>query len=190
MKKIVKWFAQGLLILGPIAITIWVAYRVFQIIDHLVPAKIPGVGFIITITFITLIGLLGSTLMGGLFHYLENIFSKLPLLNILYNAIRDLLAAVAGENKKFNKPVTVQLSPESSARLVGFMTKDDLTHLGLKDEVCVYCPHSYNFSGQLVVVKKNLVKPIDADSGTVMSFIVSGGVAGGPKKTKIRQLAT
>jgi uncharacterized membrane protein len=188
MKKIVKWFAEGLLILAPIFITIWVAYRVFQVIDHLVPAKIPGVGFIITITFITLIGLLGSTLMGGLFRYLENVFSKLPLLKILYNAIRDLLAAFAGENKKFNQPVTVQLFPESSARLVGFITQDDLNHLGLKDEVSVYCPHSYNFSGQLVVVTKNMVKPINADSSTVMSFVVSGGVAGGPPKAKIKRL--
>ncbi len=181
MKRIVKWFVEGLLILAPIAITIWVAYKIFLVIDHLVPVKIPGVGFIITITFITLVGFLGSTLLGGLFRYLENFFSRLPLIKILYNAIRDLLEAFAGEKKRFNKPVTVKLTPEGSTRLVGFITQDDLNHFGLRDVVSVYCPHSYNFSGQLLIVPKEMVEPLNADSSTVMSFVVSGGVAGGPR---------
>lgn len=184
MKKIVKWFAEGLLILAPIFITIWVAYRVFQVIDHLIPAGMPGVGFVITLTFITLVGFLASTLLGGLFRYIEKLFSRLPLLKILYTALRDLLAAFAGEKKKFNQPVMVQLLPKSNTRIVGFITREDLAHLGIKEEVSVYCPHSYNFSGQLLIVPKSMVKPIPADSSTVMSFVVSGGVAGGPEYKK------
>jgi len=183
MKRVVKWFAEGLLILAPIFITIWVAYEVFQVIDHLIPAKVPGMGFIITLSFITFIGFLGSTLLGGLFRYVENIFSRLPLLKILYNALRDLLAAFAGENKKFNQPVMVRLSTDSKAKLMGFITQDDLSHLGINKDVSVYCPHSYNFSGQLLIVPKEMVEPLDADSSTVMSFVVSGGVAGGPNSS-------
>jgi len=184
MKKLIKWFAEGLLILAPIAVTIWVTYEIFLMIDHLVPAKIPGMGFIITLTFITFIGFLGSTLLGGLFRYVERVFSRLPLLKILYNAIRDLLAAFAGEKKKFNKPVMVRLSHDSDAKLVGFITQDDLNHLGVSNDVSVYCPHSYNFSGQLFIVPKELVEPLSADSSTIMSFVVSGGVAGGPKNAE------
>lgn len=180
MKRIVKWFAEGLLILAPIFITIWVAYRIFEVIDHIIPVNIPGVGFIITLTFITFVGLLGSTLLSGLFNYIGNIFSRLPLLKLLYNALRDLLDAFAGEKKKFNQPVVVRLSSESQAKLIGFVTQDDLNYLGIKDEVSVYCPHSYNFSGQLLIVKKEMVEPISADSSTVMSFVVSGGIAGKP----------
>ncbi|MBW1812734.1 MAG: DUF502 domain-containing protein [Deltaproteobacteria bacterium] len=184
MKRIVKWFAEGLLILAPIFITIWVAYEVFQVIDHLIPAKVPGMGFIITLSFITFIGFLGSTLLGGLFRYIEKIFSRLPLLKILYNALRDLLAAFAGEKKKFNQPVMVRLSHDGMAKLVGFITQDDLNHLGISNEVSVYCPHSYNFSGQLLIVSKEMVEPLNADSSTVMSFVVSGGVAGTPKSSE------
>jgi len=186
MKRIVKWFAEGLLILAPIFITIWVAYRIFEVIDHLIPVNKPGVGFIITLTFITLIGILGSTLLGGLFRYIESVFSRLPLLKILYTAIRDLLSAFAGEKKKFNKPVMMRLTKGSGVKLVGFVTQDDINYLGIKDEISVYCPHSYNFSGQLFIVPKEMVEPLNADSSIVMSFVVSGGVAGRPAVSKTK----
>jgi len=179
MKKIAKWFAQGLVILAPILITLWVAYEVFQWIDGLIPAKVPGMGFVITLALITFFGFLASTFMGSVFRYLERLFAKLPLLKILYNALRDLMEAFAGDQRKFDLPVLVRLTPGSEAHLVGFITQKDLTHLGIDGMVSVYCPHSYNFSGQLIVVPGNMVTPLKADSSTVMSFAVSGGVAGG-----------
>ena len=50
---------------------------------------------------------------------------------------------------------------------------------GLKDHVAVYFPQSYNFAGNLLVFPKDQVRPLDAESSEVMSFIVSGGVSGG-----------
>ena len=41
----------------------------------------------------------------------------------------------------------------------------------------MYIPHSYNFSGNLYVVEKKYITPIDASSSEVMKLIVSGGVA-------------
>jgi uncharacterized membrane protein len=46
----------------------------------------------------------------------------------------------------------------------------------LNDEVAVYCPHSYNFSGNLYIVPKDKVTPIKTDSTDFMRFVVSGGV--------------
>jgi uncharacterized membrane protein len=180
MKKIAKWFGQGLVIMAPIFITLWAAYEAFQLIDGLIPAKVPGVGFIMTLALITFFGFLASTFMGGVFRYLERLFARLPLLKILYNALRDLMEAFAGDQRKFDQPVLVRLAPGSEAHLVGFITQRDLSHLGIGDMISVYCPHSYNFSGQLIVVPAQMVSPLTADSSTVMSFTVSGGVAGGP----------
>jgi uncharacterized membrane protein len=39
-------------------------------------------------------------------------------------------------------------------------------------------PHSYNFSGNILVVKNELVHPWDVNSTDAMKFIVSGGVSG------------
>ena len=60
------------------------------------------------------------------------------------------------------------------------MTNDDIASLNInKDRVLVYIPHSYNFSGNLFVVEKKYITPIDTDTPTseIMKLIVSGGVA-------------
>jgi uncharacterized membrane protein len=42
----------------------------------------------------------------------------------------------------------------------------------------VYCPHSCNFSGELFIVPKELIRPVDMPSSEAMKLIISGGVAG------------
>ena len=182
MKTALKWFAQGVIILVPMIFTVYGAARVFKYIVSLIPASFPGGGFIPTIALITFVGFLGSNVLKGLFNQLEVVFSRLPLLKILYGAVKDLLEAFAGEKKKFDKPVTVKMGPSSRVKLMGFITQQDLAYLGMKGEVTVYCPHSYNFSGQMMIVPKSFVKPLKMDSSDVMSMVVSGGVAGGPEE--------
>jgi uncharacterized membrane protein len=48
----------------------------------------------------------------------------------------------------------------------------------MSEYVAVYCPHSYNFSGQLHLVLASRVRPLDAASADAMAFVVSGGVSG------------
>ncbi len=43
------------------------------------------------------------------------------------------------------------------------------------DLVAVYCPHSYNFSGELFLVPKENVTFLELPSSEVMKFVVSGG---------------
>ena len=50
-----------------------------------------------------------------------------------------------------------------------------------KDKVAVYFPHSYNFSGELFIVPKANIKPVDINSSDVMKFIVSAGLTGWEK---------
>jgi uncharacterized membrane protein len=61
---------------------------------------------------------------------------------------------------------------------LGFLTEEDLSTLDEKEKVAVYFPHSYNFSGELFIVPKNQVRPIDISPSVVMKFIISGGVSG------------
>ena len=46
------------------------------------------------------------------------------------------------------------------------------------DTMAVYIPQFYNFAGNMIVVPKEQVIPIDIDSGKVMTCVVSGGVSG------------
>jgi len=183
MKSILKYFLRGLLVFVPVGLTIFILVYVFTSLDKLFsklfPITFPGMGFIVTIGGIFLIGLFASNFVGKkLFGLMDKILNKVPLVKMLYGAIRDLVEAFAGEKKKFDKPVLVTLGPGCDAKVVGFMTRENLENLGLKDHVAVYLPQSYNFAGNVLLFPKEAVKPLDIESSEAMTFIVSGGVAG------------
>jgi uncharacterized membrane protein len=54
---------------------------------------------------------------------------------------------------------------------------------GRQDQVAVYLPAAFNFGGNLVVVPKDRVQPVDMPTSEVMAFVFSGGVAGERKPT-------
>lgn len=177
MRKLTTYFLKGLAFLVPVVATIFVVYIVFVKIDKLFKFPIPGVGFIITIIAITAIGFIGSNFLTRKFvNSVDNLFSRLPLIKMIYTSARDLTSAFVGDRKGF-KPVAVTLSPGSNIQVIGFATKEGLEELGLADNVAVYLPQSYNFAGNLIIVPKEQVRPLSADSAEVMKFVVSGGVA-------------
>ncbi len=188
MKRFLKYFLRGLLVFVPVGVTIFILVYVFNGLDALFNKLLPFiqytglrllVGLLVTIGGIFLIGLFASNFVGKkLFGLLYKIFTNVPLIKMLYSANKYLVEAFAGEKKKFDKPVLVTLGTSSSAKIIGFMTRENLDNLGLKDHVAVYMPQSYNFAGNVLIFPKEAVKPLDIESSEVMTFIVSGGVAG------------
>lgn len=177
MKKITGYFFQGLIVVTPIAASIYIVYLLFTKVDSWLNLPFPGLGLLITLAAVTLVGFLASNFVTKqLFEYLEKLLSKLPLVKILYSSIKDLINAFVGDKRSFDKPVLVCLGENAS--VVGFVTREDLAFLGLPDHLAVYLPQSYNFAGNLLVVPGNCVKPISANSSDVMAFLVSGGVSG------------
>ncbi len=188
MKRIVRYFFQGLLVFVPAGLTILVLAYVVTSLDRLfgnllrvkeIPGLGLGIGLAGTLVIITLIGFLASNFIGSrLVRLVDRIFKRLPLVRILYNSTKDLIAAFFGEAKKFDKPVLVSLGPDSYAKIIGFITRESLEAFGLKDHVAVYFPQSYNFAGNVLIFPKQAVKPLGIPSSDAMTFIVSGGVAG------------
>jgi uncharacterized membrane protein len=179
MGRLLGYFARGLVLLVPLAVTIWVCWLVFTRVDGWLGLPIRGAGFAATIALITLVGFLGSSLLTrSAVSVLESLLSRLPFVRLLYGATKDLLNAFVGEKRRFDKPVLMAVYENSPLRMVGFVTQESLDHLGLHSHVSVYCPHSYNFSGQLYVVPATQVTPLDVASADAMAFTVSGGVSG------------
>lgn len=179
MRRLLGYFARGLVLLAPLAVTGWICWIVFTNVDGWLGLPIPGAGFVATLALITLFGFLGSNLLTrSAVGALEGLLGRLPFVRLLYGSTKDLLNAFVGEKRRFDKPVLVSLVPDGSVRLMGFLTQESLHHLGLNNEVAVYCPHSYNFSGQLYVVSVSQIQPLDVTSADAMAFVVSGGVAG------------
>lgn len=181
MKRVVSYFFRGLVLTVPLAVTIAVTWWILTAIDGWLRISIPGVGFVITIVAITLVGFLGSTfLWNQAMEALEAALERLPFVRLLYNSTKDLLNAFVGEKRRFDAPVLVTLSADGAVRSFGFITQQSLEALGLKKDVAVYFPQSYNFAGQLVVVPTDRVQRLDAVSSDVLAFIVSGGVTDVP----------
>ena len=185
-KKLINSFLQGLLLLVPVSVTIWVIYSIFELIDnlltgpikHVLGVNIPGLGLLILIIVISLVGLLGSTIIfKPVVSYLDDLMAKAPLIKIIYTSTKDLISAFVGQKRSFKEPVLVRLSKEWEVERVGYITNRSLDVLGDPGEkVAVYLPHAYAWSGNLYIVPAENVKLINAPSMEVMKFIISAGV--------------
>lgn len=178
--RLLNYFFRGLLFVVPLALTIYIIIEALDFVDGLIEGiDIPGLGFLIIVVNITFIGYLTSTFITKpFFEWLERALMKIPLANIIYTSIKDLIAAFVGDKKKFNIPVTVAFNEERTILKIGFITRDDLKVLDLEGYISVYLPHSYNFSGNHFLVDKKMIRPLNMTGAAAMKFIVSGGVSG------------
>ena len=176
MRTLTRSFAQGLLVLAPVAITIWVVFFTVTTLDRWLNTRIPGLGIVIAAIGITVIGYLTGNVVGNkLLSWLEAGMQRVPLIRILYNALRDLFGAFVGSQRKFDKPVAVEMNAHG-LKVLGFLTAQHFDDPQLEGHVSVYLPESYNFAGNLVVVPTGRVQALDADGAEFMAFLVSGGV--------------
>lgn len=190
MSKLARFFLQGLIMMAPVAVTVYAIVMLFEFVDgllityltNLIGFKIPGLGLLIILVMITLIGFLGSTILfKPIISSLDRIISQAPLVKIIYTSIKDFMSAFVGKDKKFTEPVLVKVSKDADLEKLGFITQHDLSKMGISEnKVAVYLPHSYNFSGNLFIVPIENVRPIDAPPTEVMKFIVTAGVTSIP----------
>jgi uncharacterized membrane protein len=178
MKKFINYFLQGLLYIVPITVTLYVVVWAFQKIDGILPFEFPGLGLIIIISLITIIGFLGSVVITSPINaFFQNLLKRAPFLKTIYSSVKDLMNTFVGNKKGFSEPVLVKIYENSTIERIGFITNEDVESLNIaKGKVLVYMPHSYAISGQLFVVEKKNVCPIDKSSAEIMKLIVSGGV--------------
>ncbi len=190
MKKLVRYFLQGLLYVVPLAVTIYVIVFAIVWLDGLLMDReffnrgllakynFPGVGLALILILVTLIGYIGqiliSTPISGVY---DKIMKKAPLVKMIYTSVKDLMSAFVGGEKKFNQPVLVKLDKAGVLHRYGFITTTNLEELGAEDMIGVYLPSSYGMLGEFYVVPKKQIKLVEANAAEVMKFIVSGGVS-------------
>jgi uncharacterized membrane protein len=178
-QRIIQYFLQGLLILGPVSITIYFIYEIFDRIDSILrPAiNIPGLGFVLIVCFIIVTGYLSSFfVMGRILSVLDKFLERTPGIKLFYSFIRDFFEAFAGNKKKFTNNVLANVDDKDVWR-VGFITQEDMTSFGMKDYVAVYLPMAYSVAGNVYIIPKERVRQIPNIGATQsMKFAVSGGV--------------
>jgi uncharacterized membrane protein len=186
MKKLTSYFFQGILYLAPISITIYVIYLIFDFSDNLLQEllsslfgrEIPGLGILIIIIFLTTLGYIGQTIIARPFKvFFYKVIHAIPLLELIYSAIKDFFSAFVGKDKKFNKPVRFKINPADQAYRIGFITNTNLKAMNASELIAVYVPFSYTFTGETYLVSRDAIVPIDIPATEVMKFLVAGGVA-------------
>ncbi len=193
----VQYFLQGLLIIAPLAITIYSIYWIVSTVDSWVPislfrepirdadgkitgyiAKNYGLGFLIVITAIIVIGYLSSLfIQSKIFNLFDRWLEKTPGIKFIYTSTRDFFEAFAGNKKKFNIAVLANVFSDD-VWIVGFLTDEEMQKFDMgSDKVAVYVPQAYNFAGQLYILPREKVKKIEQiSSGEAMKYAVTGGV--------------
>ncbi|MGV9013235.1 MAG: DUF502 domain-containing protein [Flavobacteriales bacterium] len=172
------YFFRGLLLVVPVAVIAMVAFEALRWLDQIVKVDVPGLGILIILGSIIVIGWLGSTfLYQRLAEIGDDLLRRVPFLKTVYDALKDLMEGLVGSKKKFDRPVLVTPLDGSGLAQLGFLTQEDLSHLGIdRTHVAVYVPYSFAWSGRLFIVPVSSVTPVDAKAAEVMKFILSGGV--------------
>jgi uncharacterized membrane protein len=193
-KSIIKYLLQGLLVIAPIAVTMYAIYWIVSTVDSWLPifrqpvkdfeghiigyeVKNYGLGFVIVIVSVILIGYLSSFfIQSRIFSLFDKWLEKTPGVKYIYSSVRDFFEAFAGEKRKFDKPVLANVDDTDVWR-IGFITQKDMTHWGLRNHLAVYIPMAYSIAGNVYILPSNRVKPITSvTSSDAMKFAISGGV--------------
>ena len=184
-QKFLQYFIQGLLILAPISITIYFLYMVFDKIDGILRPiiYIPGLGFVLIISFIMFIGYISSFFfMGRLLSLFDKMLAKTPGIKVLYSFVKDFVDAFGGSKKKFTNSVLANVDDTDVWR-VGFITREDLTEFEMEGYVAVYLPSAYSVAGNVYIIPRSRIRPIThIGPAHVMKFAVSGGVTEIPEE--------
>ena len=180
VKKLFRYFIQGIIILAPIGITGYVLYWLFDKVDGILQpyVKIPGLGFVIILVFVLLVGWVSSNLlMGSAINFFDQLMERTPGVKFIYSSTKDFFEAFAGDKKRFSKAVLACVFADD-VWIVGFLTDEEMRKFDMGvDKVGVYVPQAYNFAGQLYILPRERVKKIEhITAGEAMKYAVTGGV--------------
>ena len=186
MKQLAKYFFQGILILLPIVLTVYIVFLVFNFIDNILGRyfiamgiNIPGLGLLATVIIIIMVGFLGSWLASRrMLDYIDHLFGRVPLVKTIYTLIKDTMNTLLGKRSSFAKVVMISLPGDKEIKMLGFITNEELECFGLKDYVAVYILQSMQWAGFTLLVPKERAEHLDVSPDKALQFIVSAGITG------------
>lgn len=198
MANLRKWFFAGLLVLVPLAITIWLLEWAISSLDKTLlllpkawqpdtwlPVHVPGFGVILTLAVLLLVGALVSNFLGKrLIGWWDAFLGRIPVVRSIYSSVKQVSDTLFSENgNAFRQAVLVEW-PRPGAWTIGFVTGvpsgDVLTALqnGVRDEyLSVYVPTTPNpTSGYMMMFKKSECQALSMSVDEALKYVVSMGV--------------
>lgn len=183
MARLSKYFINGIIVIAPIAITVFVIVEIFSLADALIgrylPIQFPGLSFISVLVLIGVVGWLSSSIILKKFlQYGETILSRIPLVKFIYNSSKKISSAVFESQNLFRQAVLVKY-PSPDIYALGFIMADVAPsiaeHLDC-EHVCVFIPFSLNMTaGVNIIVPKRDIIFLDISNEGALQYILTAG---------------
>jgi len=202
------YFIAGILVTGPIALTLYLAWSFVRGVDSAVsavlpaeynpatylPFYVPGVGLVVLVVGLTLIGALTAGYLGRvLVRISERILERMPVVRGLYSATKQIFETVLSKQSTMFREVVLVEWPRRDMWTVAFVTvapEGQLKELNPPDSIGVYVPTTPNpTSGYLIYVPRKDVRPLAMTVEEGIKLVVSGGIVTPPDRRKLAVVA-
>lgn len=192
MGVITKNILTGLFTILPIVLTFYLLYWLVVSVEELLGYQLthwlpqgfyqPGAGVAATLVLCFIVGMLMNTyVVRQVFERGEQLFYRIPLVKMIYPAIRDFLDYLSPVKKKEYQQVVAVTLDESGIQAIGLVTQTDMTKMpeGFNDDDCVlvYLPMSYMIGGYVLLVPRRRLTPLNMTMEAAMRFTLTAGVA-------------
>ncbi len=188
LSEIRNTFLTGLLILIPLATTLYIVYWTFTTLDNLMRPEIskvlgfyiPGLSLLTLLTFVFALGVFGRLTVGKkLIDFVESKLMKIPVLRTVYSATKEASKAIlVSETEKIKGVVLVEY-PRKGVYAIGFTTGGTIPSACKKTGkklLNVFIPTSPNpTSGLVVLVPEDELIYLDMSVEDALRVVISGG---------------
>ena len=191
MKKLGQLLMKGLVALLPIGLTlyivIWLGSATEAVMRDLLTLVLPeryyrpGLGLVAGFALLVVVGVfVNAFLVQWFLAAWERFLDRIPLVKTVFGAIRDLVRMLPAGGKRRDLQRVV-LARFGEARVIGFVTREDVTDLvgaGGQGMVAVYFPMSYQIGGYPLYLPQDSLTPLDLGVEEAMRLVLTGGVSG------------
>jgi len=187
-----QWFWTGVLTITPVALTLWVMWRLLVIIDHSlrpsleripwVRLHLPGVlvtlaGVALLLLLIAVTGLLARNLIGrAVFGVVARLLNRIPVIKGVYSLSKQIAETLMVDHRSAFKQVILFEYPRRGLWSLGFVTHDDPS----REHLHVFLPTTPNpTSGFLLLVPRAQARMLSLGIEEAVRLVVSGGAVVG-----------
>ena len=191
-RKFRSALVRGLVVVLPIGFTIWLLWWIGSTTESLlrrlillvVPPEfyMPGMGIAAALLLFLAAGtLFNALLVQSALAAWERFLDRIPVVKTIYGATRDFvkLLPTGGKRRDLRRVVLARFG---DARVIGFVTQDDASELGIVDAgeglVAVYFPMSYQIGGYTALLPRSRIESLEIPVEAAMRMVLTGGISG------------
>jgi uncharacterized membrane protein len=202
MERLRSNFIAGILVTGPIVLTLyltwWFVHFIDQSIESLLPPEynpatyvpLPGLGLIIAVIALTFVGAVTAGYLGRLFVRLsERVVGRMPVIRGIYSAAKQIFETVLASKSNTFREVVLTEWPRPGMWTVAFVTAPPhpfIRDQAGSDSVGIYVPTTPNpTSGYLMYVRRRdiVTLPMTVEEG--LKLVISGGIVAPPDRRPV-----